>query len=238
MISEQTFAKRYTSFWHQASPMGKEVVSLINSLKQTFLEPRPQPDVEVRHDLISEISLRWFAACVVEGRLSKNRPSASALEQLTAEACAFVGRLRGSPVPELPPPSPAEMKEAEALAAAFSEFASTAARHEVIVPRPPFAGCGLLSACRGDLLIGQTLYEVKAVEEGFEQPDLRQLLTYCALNFAAPRYDIRGAGLLNPRLGTFFRSDLEWLVQNLSGREPAELFYEIIDFLATERISA
>jgi hypothetical protein len=238
MISERTFAERYTSFWHQAFPLGKDVVGLVNSLKQTFSKHRPEPGIEVRHDLISEISLRWFAACVVEGRLSKDRPSESELERLTMEACAFVGRLRGSPVPELPPPSPAEMKEAEALAEVLSEFVRTEAPHEIIVPRPPFAGCGLLSACRGDLLIGQTLYEIKAVDEGFTQPDLRQLLTYCALNFAAPRYAIRSAGLLNPRLGTFFRSDLEWLVQSLSGREPAELFYEIIDFLATERISA
>lgn len=239
MISERTFAERYTSFWRQAFTIGEEVVRFINkNLTQEFSDPRPQPDREVRYDLISEISLRWFAARVVDGRLSQHRPSASELERLAAEACAFVGRLRGAPVPELPPPSPTEVKEAEALAEVLVEFARTEADRELIVPRPPFAGCGLLAACRGDLLIGQTLYEVKAVEEGFEQPDIRQLLTYCTLNFAAPRYDICQVGLVNPRKGTFFRSDLEVLVQNLSGKSSTELFYEIIDFLSTERVSA
>jgi hypothetical protein len=239
MISERTFAVRYTSFWRQAFTVGEEVVRTINrDLTQDFSAPRPQPDREVRYDLISEISLRWFSARVVEGRLSRRRPSESELERLAAEACAFVGRLRGSPAPELPPPSPTEVKEANALAKVLTAFVKLQASHEVIVPRPPFAGCGLLAACQGDLLIGQTLYEVKAVDGGFAQPDIRQLLIYCALNFAAPRYDIRRVGLINPREGTFFCSDLEVLVQNLSGRGSSELFYEIMDFLSTERVSA
>jgi hypothetical protein len=239
MISERTFAERYTSFWRQAFTLGEEVVRAINKdLKLEFSRPRPQPQREVRHDLISEISLRWLGARVAAGRLAERSPSAGELERLAAEASAFVGRLRGSPVPALPPPSPTEVDEAEALTAVLIKFTSTRAGRQAIVARPPFAGCGLLAACRGDLLIGHTLYEVKAVDGGFVQPDLRQLLTYCALNFAAPRYDIREVGLLNPRQGTFFCSDLEWLVQNLSGRESSELFHEIIDFLSTERVSA
>jgi hypothetical protein len=239
MISERTFADRYTSFWHQALPMGEEVVSAINKdLKQEFSPRRLSSDRDVRHDLISEISLRWFAARVVDGRLSEGRPEASELERLAAEACAFVGRLQGSPVPELPPPSPAEVLEAEALTEALVRFVHAYGGQDVIVPRPSFAGCGLVSACQGDLLIGQTLYEIKAVARGFHQPDVRQLVIYCVLNFAAPRYDIRRVGLINPRLGTFFRSDLEWLVQNLSGQESADLFYDVLDFLSTEGVSA
>jgi hypothetical protein len=239
MISERTFAIRYTSFWHQALPMGEEVVEAINrNLKQDFSRCRPQPDREARHDLISEISLRWFAAHVVEGRLSKHRLGAVELTRIAAEAHTFVGRLRGVPVPELPPPSPTELSESVALTDALIEFILAQGGREIIVPRPSFAGCGLLSACEGDLLIGQTLYEVKAVGRGFHQPDVRQLVIYCALNFAAPRYDIRQVGLINPRQGTFFCSDLEWLVQNLSGQESSELFYDILDFLSTESVSA
>src|SRR6478609_2644190 len=98
MISERTFAVRYTSFWHQALPMGEEVIEAINNnLKREFSRSRPQPDREARHDLISEISLRWFAARILEGRLSKRRPSPSTIEKLVAEACTFVGRLHGAP---------------------------------------------------------------------------------------------------------------------------------------------
>jgi hypothetical protein len=239
VISERIFAERYTSFWRQALPMGKEVTDAINNdLRQQFAGYRRQPDRDVRHDLISEVSLRWFAARVVEGRLADRPPEAGELQRLATEASAFVARLRGSPVPELPPPSPTEVSEAEDLTRILVAFVSAQDDRGSIVPRPPFAGCGLLAACRGDLLIGQTLYEVKAVDRGFHQPDVRQLVTYCALNFAAPRYDIRRIGLVNPQRGTFFRSDLEWIVRNLAGRGAAELFHEIVDFLSTERISA
>lgn len=239
MISERTFAERYTSFWHQALPMGEEVVSTVNNhLVKEF--PRRHwllPDREARQDLISEISLRWFSARIVEGRLSEHRPSDTELEQLATEAWRLISHLRGSPSPELPPPSRTEVREAKSLTEILAEF--TRARNDpgLIVPRPSFAGCGLLSACRGDLLIGRTLYEIKAVNRGFHQPDLRQTVVYCALNFASPQYDIRRVGLLNPRRGTYFDSDLEWLIRNLSGKGPAELFYEILDFLSTERVS-
>jgi len=241
MISERTFAEKYTSFWHRALPMGaKGVAAINNDLTHKFSQGRPLPEGEIRADLVSEISLRWLAARVVDGLLVKRRPSAAELARLAAEAGAFVALLKGSPTPELPPPSPAEIREAAALSEILIDLVQAQGDgRELIVPRPPFDGCGQLSACRGDLLVGQTLYEVKAVsDEGFQQPDLRQLVIYCALNFAAPRYDIRQIGLVNPRQGTLFRSDLEWIVQNLSGQEPVDLFYEILDFLSTERVSA
>lgn len=239
MISERTFAERYTSFWHQALPLGEEVVSTVNNhLTKEF--PRHHwflPDREARQDLISEISLRWFSARIVEGRLSKHLPSPAELEQLAAEAWRLIGHLHGASSPELPLPSQTELQEAKSLTEILAEF--THYRHDegLIVPCPSFAGCGLLPACRGDLLIGQTLYEIKSVDRGFHQPDLRQIVVYCALNFASPQYDIRRVGLLNPRRATYFDSDLEWLIQNLSGKGSAELFYEILDFLSTERVS-
>ncbi|HKV08075.1 MAG TPA: hypothetical protein VJ725_08065 [Thermoanaerobaculia bacterium] len=195
------------------------------------------PDRETRQDLISEISLRWFSARIVEGRLSKLTPSPVELEQLATEAWRFIGHLRGSPNPELPSPSRAEIQEAKSLTEILVEFSRFRNDPGLIVPRPSFAGCGLLSACHGDVLIGQTLYEIKSVDRGSHQPDLRQIVVYCALNFASPQYDIRRVGLLNPRRGTYFDSDLEWLIQNLSGKGSAELFYEILDFLSTERVS-
>jgi hypothetical protein len=239
MISERTFAEGCTSFWHQCLPMGEEVIQAINNrLQQRFAEGRRwDPDREIREDLVSEIGLRWFSARVIRGRLSDREPAQEKLDRLAAEANAFVRRLRGSPVPELPPPSATELSEAAALARGLAGFVGDHAEKKKIVPRPSFDGCGLLSACTGDLLIGHTLYEVKDVKRGFHQPDLRQLVTYCALNSASPRYDIRRVGLVNPKRGTYFHSDLEWLIRNLSGQGSADLFSEILDFVATERVS-
>ena len=238
MISERTFAEGYTSFWHQCLPMGEAVVQAINHrLLKHFAAVRGDADREIRDDLVGDIGLRWFSARVARGRLAAREPARKELDRLAAEASAFVHRLRGSPVPELPPPSPTELREAAALADRLVEFVRHQGGSETLVPRPAFAGCGVLAACAGDLLIGRTLYEVKDVGRGFRQPDLRQLVVYCALNSAAPRYKIQRLGLVNPKRGTYFLSDLEWLVRNLSGQGSADLFAEILDFVATERIS-
>jgi hypothetical protein len=238
LISERTFSDRYTSFWSQCLPIAEEVVSAINNRwRETFVTSRSEPSREVRGDLVSEIGLRWFGDSVRRGRLVGGEPSRARLDRLAAEASAFVGRLRGSPVPELPPPSPTELEEARALARTLALFVRERAGEGAIVPHPPFAGCGLLATCRGDLLVGQTLYEVKDVARGFRQPDLRQLVVYCALNSAAPRHDIQRVGLVNPKRGTFFDCKLEWLARSLSGQGSAELFAEILDFVSTERVS-
>ena len=238
MISERTFAERYTSFWHQCLPMGEEVTDSINKHAEAMGDALRASDEEVREDLVSELGLRWFGARVAEGRLSSREPRKADLQKIESEVTAFIGRLRGSPTPELPPPSAAETDAAKGMAEMLVTFVRTWEYEQAIVARPPFVGCGLLAACRGDLLVGHTLYEVKAVEKGFRQPHIRQLVTYCALNFASPAYDIRRIGLINPRKGIYFRSDLEWIVQLLSGQESAGLFHEILDFVSTERISA
>jgi hypothetical protein len=46
---------------------------------------------------------------------------------------------------------------------------------------PQFKGCGLLDGCAGDVLVGNTLYEVKAGGRFFRSIDLRRLLVYSML---------------------------------------------------------
>ena len=219
--------------------MAEDVTHVINNVAQKqFAVSRSEPNREIREDLVSELGIRWFSARVRNGRISERLPSKTALGRHTAEAMAFVARLRGSPTPELPGPSPTEIGEAEALVGTLQDFVHGWEDGEKIVPRPAFSGCGFLAACRGDLLLGHTLYEMKRVERGFRQPDLRQLVIYCALNAAAAQHDIRRVGLINPQRGTFFRADLEWLVRNLAGRGSAELFPDILDFVTAARVSS
>ncbi len=240
MINERFFAERYTSFWHRSLPMGEEFTKAINGhLQEQFADPRPELDEVLRPSLVSELGLRWFGACAEEGELARARPEEDVIERISAEVTTFINRLAGSPDPPLPPPSQEERREAEALAGALATFVGEHAPGEMILPHPRFDGCGLLAPSRGDLLVGETLYEVKAVDQGFRQPHVRQLVIYCALNSAHPQHEIRAIGLINPKRGTYFRSDLEWIVPHLSGGlDPTELFHEVLDFLSTERVSA
>jgi hypothetical protein len=102
---------------------------------------------------------------------------------------------------------------------------------------PNFAGCGFLNPCVGDVLIGQELYEVKAGNRQFRSTDLRQLMTYCALNYAAGTHAITKAGCINPRRGTYFVLDLDAIAHEMAGKSSSELFSDIIYHVSSGGIS-
>ena len=102
---------------------------------------------------------------------------------------------------------------------------------------PPFPGYGLMANCRGDLISGTTLVEIKApvIKEGrkpFNPEDFRQLLTYCALNYLAKeKRNINKIHLVNPRMGYLWQADLEEFVYLISRSSSTELFESIGNYL-------
>ena len=94
-----------------------------------------------------------------------------------------------------------------------------------------FKGCGILDSCYGDLFVGSCLYEVKCVERNLRSIDIRQVLTYCALNYQSQQITIDEVSIVNPRRGIAFRYGVEALAQQVSGKNSAELFHQIGDFL-------
>jgi hypothetical protein len=109
--------------------------------------------------------------------------------------------------------------------------------HSLVVS-PQFEGCGIVDTCVGDVLIGPVLYEVKAGDRPVRSIDIRQLLTYAALNFAKKHRPIDRIGLVNPRLGKFFEIDLDTLCEEVGGGDgPSELLERIIYKLSSGEIS-
>ena len=91
--------------------------------------------------------------------------------------------------------------------------------------------------CKADVLFGETLYDIKAGDRDFRLVDVRQLITYCALNHAVSNYTINKVGVVNPRLGVFFNVGVDELVEGMTGTSAVELFEEITTFLSTDRRS-
>lgn len=60
--------------------------------------------------------------------------------------------------------------------------------------------------------------------------DLRQVLIYCALNFAAKGYDISSVCLVNPRAGTYVEEDVEFLCRAASGASAVEVLAAIVEY--------
>lgn len=113
----------------------------------------------------------------------------------------------------------------------------SAGTSEKVIFSPTFPGCGYLDASAGDLIIGTTLFEVKAGDRLFRSTDLRQLVTYCAINFAGGPYEIKSAGCVNPRRGTYFTLELDVLSQEMSGKPAVEFFSDIIYYLSSSGTS-
>jgi hypothetical protein len=106
-----------------------------------------------------------------------------------------------------------------------------------IVARPLFKGCGFVDASEGDILTKSTLFEVKTVDRSFRSADLRQLLTYSALNSASREADISAVGLVNPRRGVSCEMQVGELCLDISGRSAENLFAMIVQVFSSGEIS-
>jgi hypothetical protein len=103
---------------------------------------------------------------------------------------------------------------------------------------PVFPGCGIIDECVGDVYFSNSLYEVKAGARLFRSIDVRQLLTYAALNKAAPRRSLTEIGLFNPRSGVAFTAPLEEICVEVAGLKADELLgdYDRHDITHAEEI--
>ena len=110
------------------------------------------------------------------------------------------------------------------------------APQELIVS-PFFKGCGFIDDCSGDLIYGDTLVEIKTVNRNFHIQDFRQLMTYCALNYASKQYNIRKIGIYNPRNSMWFTISLDDFAQAISGRDLPELCWDILNFISEDEAS-
>ena len=103
--------------------------------------------------------------------------------------------------------------------------------------RPIFTGCGYVNASEGDVIFGETIYEIKTVDRQFRGSDIRQTITYAALNFAMGNFDIGYVGLFNPRRGQFCEFELDYVCGEISGVPTQALLATVIQAISSGEIS-
>jgi hypothetical protein len=106
-----------------------------------------------------------------------------------------------------------------------------------IVCNPRFPGCGMVDECEGDLLVSDALFEIKAGDRLFRAIDLRQVLTYLALNHAGGAFALRAVGLVNPRVGISFEMSRDEFCFEVSGRHSTQLLDAIVHGIASGDVS-
>ncbi|MCB0413330.1 MAG: hypothetical protein KDD50_03295 [Bdellovibrionales bacterium] len=234
MISERQFAHKFSNFWSSTTPMITSIVKQVNSnLYQNYLEPIKLKGLDSRRGLVNETGFLIFHFESLTRRLNHS-PSQKSIDQATATAQKKIERLEGTAVDSI---SQEELTESIALYQSLYFFWEYQLNKRAISTLPFFPGCGIVEGCEGDILAGDTLFEVKAGDGNFKGVDLKQVLTYCALSKNSDSQLIKSIGLVNPRQGKYFLIDIDELSFLISGLSSSDLLHKIVLFLAGGEVS-
>ncbi|MCC6667110.1 MAG: hypothetical protein IT375_25400 [Polyangiaceae bacterium] len=230
MISEKVFTLSHSAFWRELLPMAESYVRECNVESARFAPHLDSALPPADRGLVNEVGFRLFAAGV------RLREPADGLERAVIDDCMVAGLRHISAMRQLQrhppqPLKPAGLDEAVAIARRLEDFfAAPGLGVPTLFPELP--GCGWVDRCYADALAGSTLFEIKAGDRGFRSADVRQLLCYCALNFAAKRYQISHVCLVNPRTGRYVGESLDAMSKHLAGRSATELLAQIVHYVS------
>ncbi len=232
MISELSLIRRFTSFWNQLIPGCDSYVRLINEeLFTRFEKPLRYNENILNRALINNVSFNLFKE-MLSGKLKRKDlgkiDDKDSFNKLVNKERVFLSRFSQQVNPQLPFLE-SEIKSIKTISLRlYDQFKS----EKAVVLSPVFAGSGILKMVEGDILVGNTLVEVKSGERKFSVYDVRQLLVYCALNYQNKNYGIEEIELLNPRTGVFFAETVKEISMRTGSMSPEELFSEIIYFVS------
>ena len=220
MISEVSFSRGYTSFWTEHAPWISDYVSSINK----GLVGRLEYSIELGDDTVHRSINNTIAFTLFKNVITEQNND---IEKAFLEAQKIVANY------------PRNNIETFVLSDVYKKTIQR--QSERLVKRykdktpefyPEFSGCGIMESCQGDLFYNNTLVEIKAGERGVLSSDIKQIITYCALNWLSnnPK-NIKYVELYNPRQGIIWESELEELIMTVSNLPIEDLFDQIGKYL-------
>jgi hypothetical protein len=238
MISELTFSSSYGSLWRNLLPNSDAVVSKLNrsldSIRRTpsvFSKPE-------RRAFLNEIAFEQLRAEFIARGSGSRHQLSLALENSTAMARLSQERFMHGEDRVIAEPSTLELLEVDGIRRSLSRFLfMIGARSNKPIFYPKFRGCGIVDSCVGDMLLDETLIEVKAGDRNFRAIDIRQLLIYCALNSESRDFRINNICCVNPRRGCYFVIGLQTLCLQLSISSESELLSDIVFAMSSSGVS-
>ena len=238
MITETIFAREFLSFWRIAAPTIEGFVRRLNGgVRERDYEPLNSMTHPNRRSFVNEVAFEVFCGEIMS--LKRGGPRGGTREAIDIAVVAVreatINCHRdGDYQSELTSEERLDtLEQSRRLRQRLTSWGDPAS----VRPKPEFPGCGIVDTCYGDVLIGETLFEIKAGDRLFRSIDVRQLLTYLALNHASGKYLIRRAGLVNPRVGVSTELDIDELCYQVSGRDEGGLLWTISHGLSSAEIS-
>ncbi len=184
MSSETRFSLSHSGFWNALLPMGEAYIRAQNSEPNRFVQIHQSMVPADQRGVINEAAFLLFSVAAMEKSTRPILLDPSVANRALDQAYEYVSQLRQ--YSESPPQVISNIGKSDALALAERLFSFFSKAGSVTI-KPFFRGCCWLNAAEGDVLVGRTLFEIKAGERQFRLSDIRQLLCYCALDFSASR---------------------------------------------------
>lgn len=236
VIDAATFASSYNAFWHANTPTCEHFVRRLNLDGLERFEPPLAKSGTSNRAVIAEYAFSLFVERMSDSISGGERKSNKAIE----DAAWLAVKMRLSPYVNQGLDldrdfDEDERREVDQISKSLIRFFTD--RNRQLVLRPIFSGCGFVDASEGDIIFGKTIYEIKTIDRLFRSSDIRQAITYAALNFASGQFYVENIGLFNPRRGQFFEVNLDYVCSEISGRPAQELLATIIQSISSGEIS-
>ena len=246
MISERAFAKSFASFWQELVPLlTPRFVGFFNEAYQTGLVDGTGSPLEpvpigpgTRADIVAEFAFRGARLLHDSGREADSLlDDPMMVQEASRLAFEVLQKYEGVKPDVTRPMVPSELRQGLALTKNYASLYRACQSTTHIEFSPRFQGCGFLNAAEGDLGIDGTLVEVKTTTRKVSGKDLRQLITYLALDAGAGRQRWSHIAVFNPRRGTFHRAEVNALLLRISGGKPrVDVLGELVEFVQTPEL--
>ncbi|KAB0484022.1 hypothetical protein SAMN04490202_1602 [Pseudomonas reinekei] len=234
MISEQHFASSFTSLWHEIIPLADTYWRRENLkvVRQVLPIDNVAP-VNLR-GFLNELAFETFSRARCAGLQPKREVILSIAQQSIESVAGYILRItknEGSAALFLD-----DLCKEEIFGLTRNLMLSFPDNKNFDI-RPKFSGCGVVSACEGDLIYKDCLYEIKAGDRGFRVSDVKQLLIYSSLAFSKGELSFSKVGLFNPRNGYYWERTLDRLCVELSGMRASDVLSNIAGSMTQLAIS-
>jgi hypothetical protein len=233
LISETKFSGYFSSTWRSLTPTMEIFVRKINLELYEREFPSMISNVSPsRRGFVNEVAFQLFVETMKIPFLTTEgeTKAVSAARQLML-------RIEESRPSDTSPLNTDEMLDAKEQLRRLKIFFKNESKGAALELSPAFTGCGIVDSCNGDIYFDDVLFEIKAGDRNFRSIDLRQVLTYAALNYAESKKKIDYVGLFNPRVGISFSIGLDELCLEVSGHPASHTLSEIIRVISSGEIS-
>jgi hypothetical protein len=229
MMTATQLSRNYPSIWKKTFPFLSRLVRKCNLQKETFDDGVQSKSDPKRRALINETGFYLYKEMDKKQSVTLDEFSECELEVICSNALNYIKNLDFNSE-TLSPLAKPELNEAKEIALNLYDYFFNFEKGKTVHLSPKFNGCGFVSDCYGDVLVGDTLYEIKSGERNFRISDFKQVLVYLTLNYSLHERTISYVGLLNPRLGNYVVVSVHEAIGLASGQSTADCFNEMINF--------